>query len=95
MTALAYCIIEPKGGHLWFRIDELSGFDGPLVRYSGLGFEYQGDRDAMAWPAIAVPKTPRGEFARVHFRAGVNEIDGVDWFDWFGKAHFTRKQVSC
>jgi hypothetical protein len=88
--------VEPRGDHLWFRIDRLSGFDGPLVRFSGLGFEYQGDRDAMAWPApaIAVPNTPQGEFARVRFRAGVDEIAELDWFDWFGKAHFSRQQVS-
>jgi CubicO group peptidase (beta-lactamase class C family) len=82
--------IEPRGDHLWFRIDGLSGFDGPLVRYSGLGFEYQGDRDAMAWPVIAVAKAPRGECARVRFRAGHNEIDGLGWSDWFGEAEFTR-----
>jgi CubicO group peptidase (beta-lactamase class C family) len=82
--------IEPKGDHLWFRIDGLSGFDGPLMRYSGLSFEYQGDRDAMAWPTIAVAKTPRGECARVRFRAGATQIEGLDWFDWFGQAHFVR-----
>jgi CubicO group peptidase (beta-lactamase class C family) len=82
--------IEPRGDYLSFRIDGLSGFDGPLVRYSGLSFEYQGDRDAMAWPAIAVPKAPRGECARVRFRAGGNEIEGLDWFDWFGEAAFIR-----
>jgi hypothetical protein len=59
--------IEPRGEYLWFRIDGLSGFDGPLVRYSGLSFEYQGDRDAMAWPVIAVAKATRGECARVRF----------------------------
>jgi hypothetical protein len=82
--------VEPRSDCLWFRIDGLSGFDGPLVRYSGSGFEYQGDRDAMAWPVIAVARAPRGECARVRFRAGSNEIEGVDWFDWFGKAEFVR-----
>jgi hypothetical protein len=82
--------IEPRGEYLWFRIDGLSGFDGPLVRYSGLSFEYQGDRDAMAWPVIAVAKATRGECARVRFRAGDNEIEGLDWFDWFGEAKFSR-----
>jgi CubicO group peptidase (beta-lactamase class C family) len=82
--------IEPRGDYLWFRIDGLSGFDGPLVRYSGLSFEYQGDRDAMAWPVIAVAKAPRGECARVRFRAGGNEIEGLNWFDWFGEAEFIR-----
>jgi CubicO group peptidase (beta-lactamase class C family) len=82
--------IEPRGDYLWFRIDGLSGFDGPLVRYSGLSFEYQGDRDAMAWPVIAVAKAPRGECARVRFRAVGNEIEGLNWFDWFGKAEFIR-----
>jgi CubicO group peptidase (beta-lactamase class C family) len=82
--------IEPRGGYLWFRIDGLSGFDGPLVRYSGLSFEYQGDRDAMAWPVIAVAKAPQGECARVRFQAGDNEIEGLDWFDWFGEARFIR-----
>jgi CubicO group peptidase (beta-lactamase class C family) len=82
--------IEPRGDYLWFRIDGLSGFDGPLVRYSGLSFEYQGDRDAMAWPAIAVAKTPQGECARVRFQAGSNEIEGLSWFDWFGEAKFIR-----
>lgn len=82
--------IEPRGDYLWFRIDGLSGFDGPLVRYSGLSFEYQGDRDAMAWPVIAVAKPPRGERARVRFRTGGNEIEGLDWSDWFGEADFNR-----
>ena len=82
--------VEPRGDHLWFRIDGLSGFDGPLVRYSGLGFEYQGDRDAMAWSAIAVARPPRGDAARVRFRAGDNEIAGLDWSDWFGQAEFAR-----
>jgi CubicO group peptidase (beta-lactamase class C family) len=82
--------VEPRSDHLNFRIDGLSGFDGPLVRYCGLGFEYQGDRDAMAWPAIAVARTPRGEAARVRFRAGGDEIEGLEWVDWFGKAEFVR-----
>jgi CubicO group peptidase (beta-lactamase class C family) len=82
--------IEPRDDYLWFRIDGLSGFDGPLVRYSGLSFEYQGDRDAMAWPVIAVAKTPQGECARVRFRAGGREIEGLSWFDWFGEAEFIR-----
>jgi len=84
--------IEPRGDHLWFRIDGLSGFDGPLVRYSGLGFEYQGDRDAMAWPVIAVARPPRGEAAQVRFRTSGNEIEGLVWSDWwFGKAEFARR----
>jgi CubicO group peptidase (beta-lactamase class C family) len=82
--------VEPRGDYLWFRIDGLSGFDGPLVRYSGLGFEYQGDRDAMAWPVIAVAKTPRGECAHVRFWADDNEINGLCWADWFGEAEFIR-----
>ena len=82
--------IEPRDAHLWFRIDGLSGFDGPLVRYSALSFEYQGDRDAMAWPVIAVAQAPRGDRARVRFRASGNEIEGLDWFDWFGEAKFIR-----
>ena len=83
--------VEPRSDHLWFRIDGLSGFDGPLVRYSGLSFEYQGDRDAMAWSPIAIPTTPRGEAARVRFQACANRIESLDWFDWFGKAHFVRQ----
>jgi len=82
--------IESRDDYLWFQIDGLSGFDGPLVRYSGLSFEYQGDRDAMAWPAIAVAKAPQGECARVRFQAGGNEIEGLSWFDWFGEAKFIR-----
>jgi CubicO group peptidase (beta-lactamase class C family) len=82
--------IERRGDYLCFRIDGLSGFDGPLVRYSSLGFEYQGDRDAMAWPAIAIAIAPRGECARVRFRARGKEIEGLDWFDWFGEAKFFR-----
>ncbi|MBR1226910.1 MULTISPECIES: serine hydrolase [unclassified Bradyrhizobium] len=82
--------IEPRNDHLWFRIDGLSGFDGPLVRYSDLSFEYQGDRDAMAWPAIAAAEVPRGERAQVRFRAAENEIDGLCWSDWFGDAKFIR-----
>jgi len=82
--------IEPRGDHLWFRIGRLSGFDGPLVRYSGLSFEYQGDRDAMAWPVIAVAEAPRGERAQVRFWASSNEIEGLNWFDWFGEAEFIR-----
>jgi hypothetical protein len=82
--------IEPRDDYLWFRIDGLSGFDGPLVRYSGLSFEYQGDRDAMAWPVIAVAKVPQGECARVRFHAGGNEIEGLSWLDWFGEAKFRR-----
>jgi CubicO group peptidase (beta-lactamase class C family) len=82
--------IAPKADFLWFHIDGLSGFDGPLMRYSGLGFEYQGDRDAMAWPGIATPTTPKGDFARVRFLAGDKQIMGLDWFDWFGEARFVR-----
>jgi CubicO group peptidase (beta-lactamase class C family) len=83
--------VEPGSDHLWFRIDGLSGFDGPLVRYSGLSFEYQGERDAMAWSSMAIPTTPRGEAAHVRFQAGANRIEALDWFDWFGKAHFVRQ----
>jgi CubicO group peptidase (beta-lactamase class C family) len=82
--------IESRGDNLWFRIDGLSGFDGPLVRYSGSSYEYQGDRDAMAWPAIAVARAPRGESARVRFRTSGDRIDGLSWFDWFGEAEFIR-----
>lgn len=82
--------VEPKDDFLWFRIDELSGFDGPLVRYSGLGFEYQGDRDAMAWPSMAVARSPRGHCARVRFRPAGDEIRGAVWHDWFGDADFAR-----
>jgi hypothetical protein len=80
--------IDSRGDHLWFRIDDLSGFDGPLVRYSALSFEYQGDRDAMAWPPLAIPQEPRGDPARIRFRLRTDGIDGLDWFDWFGAAHF-------
>jgi CubicO group peptidase (beta-lactamase class C family) len=83
--------VEPGSDHLWFRIDGLSGFDGPLVRYSGLSFEYQGDRDAMAWSPMAIPTTPRGEAARVRFQACANRIEALDWSDWFGEAHFVRQ----
>ena len=83
--------VEPRSDHLWFRIDGLSGFDGPLVRYSGLSFEYQGDRDAMAWSPIAIPTTPRGEAAHVRFQASADGIEALDWFDWFGKAPFVRQ----
>jgi hypothetical protein len=48
------------------------------------------DRDAMAWPVIAVAKAPQGECARVRFRAGGNEIEGLSWFDWFDEAKFLR-----
>jgi hypothetical protein len=82
--------IATKADFLWFHIDGISGFDGPLMRYSGLGFEYQGDRDAMAWPGIATPTTPQGDFARVRFLAGDKQIMGLDWFDWFGEARFVR-----
>jgi hypothetical protein len=60
------------------------------MRYSDLSFEYQGDRDAMAWPEMAVAKAPTGERARVRFRATDNEVDGLTWHDWFGKAEFIR-----
>lgn len=85
--------IEGCGDHLWFRIDDLSGFDGPLMRYSAMGFEYQGDRDSMAWPALATPKEPRGERARVQFRSENGVIAELVWSDWFGTAHFVRDRA--
>ncbi|GLH80855.1 hypothetical protein SSBR45G_57640 [Bradyrhizobium sp. SSBR45G] len=85
--------IEPRDDHLWFRIDGLSGFDGPLMRYSGLSFEYQGDRDAMAWPAIAIPTAPRGERAQIRFQSTGNRIDRLRWQDWFGEAEFVQVMV--
>ena len=83
--------VEPRSDHRRVRIDGLSGFDGPLMRYSGLSFEYQGDRDAMAWSPIAIPTTPRGEAARHRLHERANRIEALDWFDWFGKAHFVRQ----
>lgn len=82
--------VEPKDGHLWFRIDGLSGFDGPLMRFSSLGFEYQGDRDAMALPRIALASPPQGERARVRFQTDGHTIRGLTWDDWFGSARFVR-----
>jgi CubicO group peptidase (beta-lactamase class C family) len=85
--------IDSRGDHLWFRIDDLSGFDGPLVRYSALSFEYQGDRDAVAWPPLAIPQEPRGDRARIRFRLTTDGIEGLDWFDWFGAAQFVRDEA--
>ncbi|WP_426531229.1 serine hydrolase [Bradyrhizobium sp. McL0615] len=82
--------VEPKDNHLWFRIDGLSGFDGPLMRFSSLGFEYQGDRDAMALPLIALAKPPQGERARIRFQAEGHMIKALAWDDWFGSARFVR-----
>lgn len=82
--------IDSRGDHLWFRIEHLSGFDGPLIRYSAVGFEYQGDRDSMAWSPLAIPQEPRGDRARVQFRAEHDVVDGLAWSDWFGTAHFVR-----
>ncbi|MGJ5029083.1 serine hydrolase domain-containing protein [Bradyrhizobium sp. HKCCYLS2038] len=82
--------VEPRSDYLWFRIDGLSGFDGPLMRYSSLSFEYQGDRDAMAWPTMAVPRAPQGECARVRFCAAEDEVNALTWYDWFGSADFVR-----
>jgi hypothetical protein len=45
----------------------------------------------MAWSSMAIPTTPRGEAAHVRFQAGANRIEALDWFDWFGKAHFVRQ----
>jgi len=81
---------EPKDNHLWFHIDGLSGFDGPLIRFSSLGFEYQGDRDAMAFPGIALASPPRGERARLRFQTDGRTIKGLTWNDWFGSATFVR-----
>ena len=60
------------------------------MRYSAAGFEYQGDRDSMAWPAIAIPQEPRGERARVQFRSENGVVEGLVWSDWFGTAQFVR-----
>jgi len=82
--------IEPKDNHLWFRIDGLSGFDGPLMRFSSLGFEYQGDRDAMALARMALASPPQGERARLRFQSDGHTIQGLTWDDWFGSARFVR-----
>jgi hypothetical protein len=84
--------IDSRGDHLWCRIDDLSAFDGPLVRYSALSFEYQGDHEAMAWLPLAIPQEPRGDRARVRFRLTTDGIEGLDWFDWFGAARFVRDE---
>jgi CubicO group peptidase (beta-lactamase class C family) len=86
--------IDSRGDHLWFRIDHLSGFDGPLMRYSATGFEYQGDRDSMAWAPLAIPREPRGDRARVRFRVENGVVDGLAWADWFGMAHFVRDRTA-
>jgi hypothetical protein len=82
--------VEPKDNHLWFHIDGLSGFDGPLIRFSSLGFEYQGDRDAMAFPCMALASPPQGERARLRFQTDGRTIKGLTWNDWFGSATFVR-----
>ncbi len=82
--------VTEAGGHLQFHIESLTNFDGPLVRYSGLGFEYQGDRDAVAWPALATPVSPTGERAWLRFRGGEHGIEAVHWHGWFGGAVFQR-----
>lgn len=84
--------VEPKDDHLWFHIDGLSAFDGPLMRFSSLGFEYQGDRDAMALPSIAIASPPQGERARLQFQADGRAIMGLSWNDWFGSATFVRDE---
>lgn len=85
--------IDSRGDHLRFRIEHLSGFDGPLMRYSAMGFEYQGDRDSTAWAPLAIPREPRGDCARVQFRAENGVVDGLAWSDWFGTAHFVRDRT--
>lgn len=82
--------IEPRDSHLWFHIDGLSGFDGPLMRFSSLGFEYDGDRDAMAFPDIALATPPQGERARLRFETDGRTITSLTWNDWFGSATFVR-----
>jgi CubicO group peptidase (beta-lactamase class C family) len=82
--------IARETDHLTFHIGKLSNFDGPLVRYSGLGFEYQGDRNALAWPPIAIPHTPTGDLFKVRFHACKHRIECLDWFAWFGQARFQR-----
>lgn len=82
--------ISRASDHLDFHIEKLSGFDGPLVRGSGLGFEYQGDRDAMAWPPMAAATRPTGELGAVRFHPSGRHITGLTWVDWFGEAVFQR-----
>jgi CubicO group peptidase (beta-lactamase class C family) len=83
--------ISHVADHLNFHIESLPNFDGPLVRGSGLTFEYQGDRDAMAWPPMAVPKEPTGELGSLRFHSRGQNINEVTWSDWFGEAIFQRK----
>ncbi|MDA9437465.1 DUF3471 domain-containing protein [Bradyrhizobium sp. CCBAU 51627] len=85
--------IDSRGDHLWFQIEHLSGFDGPLMRYSAIGFEYQGERDSMAWVRLAIPREPRGDRARVRFTAENGIVNGLVWSDWFGTAQFVRDRT--
>jgi hypothetical protein len=82
--------IARETDHLTFHIENLSNFDGPLMRYSCLGFEYQGDQDALAWPPLAIPHPPTGDLFRVRFRADKHRIKSLDWSACFGRACFQR-----
>lgn len=84
--------ISRAADHLRFRIEKLSSFDGPLVRSGGLTFEYQGDRDAMAWPPLAVARQPTGELGLIRLHPGNRCITGLTWSDWFGEAVFQRRR---
>ena len=75
----------PAGPASW-----LTRFDGPLVRGSGLGFEYQGDRDAMAWPPMIAAERSTGELGSVRFHPDGRHITRLTWSDWFGDAVFQR-----
>jgi hypothetical protein len=85
--------IEPGADSLWFRIDRYPKNDAPLVRYSGLSFEWQGNDDV--WPPATAPTPLEGHGARVRFFTEDDEIAGLDWHCWwFGTARFLRKRTS-
>jgi CubicO group peptidase (beta-lactamase class C family) len=78
--------IERRPDHLWFRIEDYSISDSPLVRYSGLCFEHQRDQDVP----ITEPRPITGDTDKVRFYETDGDITHLDWNSWFGNAQFQR-----
>jgi CubicO group peptidase (beta-lactamase class C family) len=79
--------IERRRDHLWFRIEDYSISDSPLVRYSSLCFEHQRDQDVP----ITEPKPITGDTDKIRFRETGGRITHLDWNGWFGNAQFQRE----
>ena len=85
--------VECRTDCLWFRLENDSRADGPLVRYSGLSFEHQ----IPPGPGLSSsrPKPVGSDFPWIRFNVGDEGIVHVDWHAWFGTARFRRCETAA